>query len=80
MDYCEYCKKEFDLGDYCWHVKEECCDICYQPIDNVEDVENTCLGKYLMNFGYSKEFIHKLLLKDLDDREIQVYLSDIFEL
>lgn len=77
MRNCNYCGKEFESYDWCWYIDGDYEYYCYQDIKTKEDIYNSCIGKELIRCGYSEEFILNLFNQELEDREIEIYFTEI---
>lgn len=76
---CSYCNKKLKQGTHCWHIYGDGEDYCYAEVNTKDDIYNTCVGKELIRCGYTEEFILNLFSQELDDREIDIYFSEICE-
>lgn len=76
---CNYCNKELKQGTNCWHIDGDGEDYCYHDIETKKDIYNSCIGKELIRCGYSEEFILNLFNQDLEDREVEIYFTEIYE-
>lgn len=79
MSRCHYCNKELVEGEGVWYIAECGEEYCYQDIENIEEVYNTCIGKELLKCEYTDDFILKLFKSDLDDREIDIFYTEIVD-
>lgn len=74
---CHFCGKELKQDEEVWHIDGDAEDYCYQDINSVEDIYNTCIGQELIKCGYSEKWIIDLFKSDLEDREIEIYFTTL---
>lgn len=79
MANCNFCGKELVLDEDCWHIEDCGEDYCYDDIETKEDIYNSCIGKELLNCGYSEDYILNLFSQELEDREPEIYYTTIPE-
>ncbi|MEG1311999.1 MAG: hypothetical protein RR942_01210 [Romboutsia sp.] len=79
MSKCHYCNKELVQGEGIWYIAESGEEYCYQDIENMEGVYSTCIGKELLRCEYTDDFILKLFKSDLEDREIDIFYTEVVD-
>lgn len=75
MSVCSYCDKKLNKDEDIWCIEDAGEIFCYQDIETIKDIYNSCVGKDLLECGYSEEFILDLFNKDLEDREIDIFYT-----
>ncbi|MCH4200650.1 MAG: hypothetical protein LKF87_14590 [Clostridium tyrobutyricum] len=79
MSNCSFCGKELKQNDKCWHISECAEDYCYQDIINKADLRTSCIGRELIECGYSEEYILNIFKQPLDERDIDIYYTTVEE-
>jgi hypothetical protein len=65
--HCSYCGKELFGGEDCYHCADTSEIFCYEEINCKEDIDKTCIGKDLLECGYSKDKIYFMIGKDYNE-------------